>query len=85
MSTSTIRPLEQDVATELPTRPLVALNSSRFVTVKLAAQLTGLTVKAIERKIARGVWLLGRHYRKSDGGIFIDMKEYESWVVKAQE
>ncbi len=53
------------------------------MTIKLAASITGLTVKAIERKIARGVWLLGKHYKKADGGIFIDMKEIEQWVAKA--
>ena len=62
----------------------VLLAPSRFVTVKLAAQLTGLTVKAIEHKMARGTWLLGKHYRKADGRLFVDMKEVERWVVKAQ-
>ncbi|MEJ5149725.1 excisionase family protein [Comamonas sp. MYb396] len=61
----------------------VQIAPARFVTIKLAASITGLTVKAIERKIARGVWLLGKHYKKADGGIFIDMKEIEQWVAKA--
>ena len=62
----------------------MVLAPSRFVTVKLAAQLTGLTVKAIEHKMARGTWLLGKHYRKADGRIYIDMREVERWVEKAQ-
>ena len=68
---------------EIAERPMV-LAPSRFVTVKLAAQLTGLTVKAIEHKMARGTWLLGKHYRKADGRIYIDMREVERWVEKAQ-
>nr|WP_225785162.1 excisionase [Xenophilus sp. Marseille-Q4582] len=63
--------------------PLLAVNASRFVTIKLAAHITGLTVRAIEGKIARGVWLEGKHFRRKDGGIFIDIKEYEKWVEKA--
>lgn len=54
---------------------------ARYVTVALAATLTGLTEKAIRRKMADGKWLDGREYRRSpDGGIFIDMKGYERWV-----
>jgi hypothetical protein len=61
----------------------VQVAHARFVTIKLAANITGLSVKAIEGKIARGVWLAGKHYKKADGGIFIDMKEIEQWVAKA--
>ena len=69
----------------LPTRAMqpIALTPSRYVTIDLAVQITGLTRRAIESKITRGVWLLGRHYRKVDGGILIDMKGYEQWVDKA--
>lgn len=55
---------------------------ARFVTIKLAEILTGLTEKAIRRKMERGVWLEGKHWRRADGGIFIDMKEFEQWVVQ---
>lgn len=54
-----------------------------YVTVALAAMITGLTEKAIRRKIEDGKWLEGREYRKSpDGGIFISMKGYQQWVEK---
>lgn len=56
--------------------------TSRFVTIKLAEVITGLTEKAIRRKMERGVWLEGKHWRRADGGIFIDMKEFEQWVVQ---
>lgn len=54
-----------------------------YVTVKLAATLTGLTEKAIRRKIEEGKWLEGREYRKSpDGGVFISIKGYAAWVER---
>ncbi len=56
-----------------------------YVTIALAALITGLTEKAIRRKIEDGKWLEGREYRKSpDGGIFISIKGYQQWVEKAQ-
>lgn len=61
----------------------VRVTAARFVTVKLAEIITGLTEKAIRRKMERGVWLEGKHWRRADGGIFIDMKEFEQWVVQA--
>ncbi|MBN3747090.1 excisionase [Burkholderia sp. Se-20373] len=55
-----------------------------YVTVGLAAMITGLTEKAIRRKIEDGKWLEGREYRRSpDGGIFISIKGYQLWVEQA--
>ncbi|WP_081058450.1 excisionase [Burkholderia thailandensis] len=55
-----------------------------YVTVALAARVTGLTEKAIRRKIEDGKWLEGREFRRSpDGGIFISIKGYQQWVEKA--
>lgn len=55
-----------------------------YVTVPLASTITGLTEKAIRRKIEDGKWIEGREYRRSpDGGIFISLKGYEKWVEKA--
>ncbi len=56
-----------------------------YVTVKVAASITGFTEKAIRRKIQDGVWLEGREYRKSpDGRILISVKGYTSWVEQGQ-
>ena len=56
-----------------------------YVTVALAAIITGLTEKAIRRKIEEGKWVDGREYRRSpDGGIFISLKGYQLWVEKQQ-
>ena len=55
-----------------------------YVTVALAAVITGLTEKAIRRKIEDGKWLEGREYRRSpDGGIFISITGYQQWVEQA--
>jgi hypothetical protein len=54
-----------------------------YVTIALAAMITGLTEKAIRRKIEEGKWLEGREFRRSpDGGIFISLKGYEQWVER---
>jgi len=56
-----------------------------YVTIPLAALITGLTEKAIRRKIEDGKWVEGREYRRSpDGGIFISIKGYQAWVEKEQ-
>jgi Putative excisionase (DUF1233) len=56
-----------------------------YVTVQLAAALTGLTEKAIRRKIEQGKWIEGREYRRSvDGGIFISLKGFAAWLENAK-
>ena len=63
--------------------PAVHLAAAPYVTIQLASYITGLTEKAIRRKIEDGKWLDGREYRRSpDGGIFISMKGYQAWVEK---
>ncbi len=57
------------------------ITSAPYVTIAMAAQMTGLTQKAIRRKIEEGKWLDGREYRRSsDGGIYISIKGYTSWL-----
>ncbi|WP_321789449.1 excisionase [Paraburkholderia sp. J94] len=54
-----------------------------YVTIALAAVITGLTEKAIRRKIEDGKWIEDREYRRSpDGGIFISLKGYQQWVER---
>jgi hypothetical protein len=56
----------------------------RYVRPSIAATATGLTVKAIERKIEDGKWIEGREYRRApDGRIYIDMRGFEKWVETA--
>jgi hypothetical protein len=58
----------------------VFVNASRFVLIPLASLVTGLSEKAIERKIERGVWIEGKHFRRRDGRVYVDMQAYERWV-----
>lgn len=57
-----------------------------YVTIKLAATITGLSEKAIRRKIEDGKWIEGREWRRSpDGGIFISLKGFVAWVEAGQK
>lgn len=63
--------------------PTFAVHPARYVVIPLASACTGLSVKAIERKIEAGVWVEGREYRRAaDGRIYVDLKGYERWVEK---
>jgi predicted HNH restriction endonuclease len=55
--------------------------SSRYVRINKFVELTGYTDKAVRCKIAEGVWLEGRLWRRApDGAILVDMVGYERWV-----
>jgi len=59
----------------------MTITSANYVTIAVAAKLTGLSEKAIRRKIEEGKWLEGLQFiRSSDGGIFISLKGYDLWV-----
>lgn len=60
--------------------------SVNLVTVRRAAALTGLSEKAIRRKIEDGKWLHGREwYRSPDDGIFISIDGYTKWVKRGKK
>lgn len=57
------------------------MSQVRYTLVKKAAELTGYSEKAIQRKIEDGVWTEGREYRRApDGRVLIDLAGYEKWV-----
>jgi hypothetical protein len=59
----------------------VVIGPAPYVVINLAALVTGLSEKAIRRKIEEGVWLEGREYiRGPDNHIYISMKGYAQWV-----
>ena len=60
-------------------RPL-QIAVARFVTIELAAALTGYTAKAIRSKIEKGEWLEDRQYVRRDGRVLIDLRGYELWA-----
>lgn len=62
----------------------VHINPAPYVTVKLASTITGLSEKAIRRKIEEGKWLEGREFRRQDGGVYISMKGYAAWVERGR-
>lgn len=56
-----------------------------YVTIPVAAAMTGYSPKAIRRKIESGVWLEGREFRRApDGHVLISVKGYESWVERGR-
>lgn len=56
-----------------------------YVTIPVAAAITGYSAKAIRRKIEAGVWLEGREFRRApDGHVLISVKGYESWVERGR-
>jgi len=61
----------------------VMVAPARYVTIRLYAAISGLTEKAIRRKMERHVWLEGKHWRRADGVIYIDTKETDKWVETA--
>lgn len=66
---------------EAANTPMVMVNSARFVTVELAGTITGLGVSAVRKRLERGLWIEGRHWRRApDSRIYIDMKGIEKWV-----
>lgn len=57
--------------------------STAYVLIPRAAELTGYTRRAIEEKIAKGVWLEGREWLKApDGRRMISIRGYEQWVAR---
>lgn len=69
-----------DAHASAPAPPTVQMVSARFVTIELAALMTGFSPGAIRTKIAKSVWLEGRQWVKRDGRVLIDMKGYECWA-----
>jgi len=59
----------------------VLLAPARYVTIKLASVVIGLSEAAIRKRIERGYWREDKEWRRSsDGGIWIDLRGHERWV-----
>ena len=57
----------------------------RYVLIAKAAELTGYSKRAIEEKIAKGVWREGLEWCKApDGHRTIDLLGYERWVEEGR-
>lgn len=63
----------------------VFVRSARFVTIELASALMGLSQDAVRKRITRGTWIEGKHYRKApDGRVWMDMDGIEKWVLATE-
>jgi hypothetical protein len=62
---------------------VIVLPQVRYVTLVVASAITGLTAKAMERRIEDGKWLEGREFVRRDGRVFVDLRGYERWVTGA--
>lgn len=60
--------------------PAVQVTPAPYVRIPLAAAMTGLSEKAIRRKIEEGRWLEGRQYIRRDGEVYISIRGYALWV-----
>lgn len=64
-------------------QPIHVVSPAPYVTVSLFSTISGLTRKAIERKIEDGKWVEGKEYRRSpDGGIFVSIEGFKQWLEK---
>lgn len=68
-------------ASALELRPALLSIPTDYVSIPVAAVLTGYTEKAIRRKIEDGKWREGEVWRKApDGRVMISMKGFARWV-----
>ena len=62
---------------------VVQVQAASYVTIKLAAAITGLSEKAINGKIVEGIWLEGKEWRRGpDGPRYISLRGYAAWVER---
>jgi len=62
-------------------KELQPTTTARYVLLSLATNMTGYTVKAMQRKIERGEWIEGKVWlRAPDGRILISIAGFEKWV-----
>ena len=62
--------------------PTPTIAPARYVQLPLAEAATGYSIRAMQTKILRGVWLEGHEYvRAPDKAILIDLRGYELWAA----
>ncbi len=76
--------LPQPLTVQTRSAPEVKIEQvAPYVVIKKAAAVTGYSIRAIEAKIEKGVWLEGREWIKGpDGRRLISMKGFEAWVMR---
>ena len=72
-------------ATRAKTVSAITSRGADYVTIPVAAAMTGYSPKAIRRKIEDGVWLEDREFRRApDGHVLISVRGYELWVERGR-
>lgn len=47
-------------------------------------EISGITLKAVNKKIENGNWLRGKHYKTGpDGKHYINLEAYNEWVASS--
>ena len=66
----------------LPTVNTSESNSYPIVWVKLVryCELRGENVNAVRSRVRRGAWIEGRHIRRKDGRLYVNLPEADRWV-----
>ena len=83
--TSATSPLRSQQRTNTGAHETFVVAPARYVLLSLAEQITGYTVKAMQRKIERGDWVEGKVWvRAPDGRVLIDVFGYHKWVEGSQ-
>lgn len=66
-------------------RTVTLLQVAPYVVIAKAAEVTGYSRRAIEEKIAKGVWLEGREWFKApDGRRLISIAGFARWVERGR-
>jgi len=53
----------------------------KWITISKMSNLSGYSENAIRAKIKRGIWLMGKHWRKApDNRILFNPQAIEAWV-----
>jgi hypothetical protein len=68
----------------MKTEPFVqqaaAVHPTNFVTIKLFAQMSGFTEKAVRRKIEKGDFIEGHEFVRARGTILMSLSGYAQWA-----
>jgi predicted HNH restriction endonuclease len=74
------------MTTDTADPPLQLVRAADYVTIPLAATITGYSEKAIRRKIDDGKWREGEVWKKApDGRVLISIRGYARWVETGRE
>lgn len=57
-----------------------------YVQLDVFERLTGYSADAVQKKVNRGIWREGVHFRRApDGHVFMDLRAYHQWVENPRQ